>query len=126
MASSKIASLEAQVLSEYAAVATNLDQVRLVSPRRLPSPFLSTDHPSHKQMAIAIQKLSAVQPHLLNQVRPLERKLGLVLTLFKGPFLRRVFWGQLPRLLTRVSFSRAASVWALLVQREENQDEGYR
>ncbi|GAA6020893.1 hypothetical protein JCM10207_003180 [Rhodosporidiobolus poonsookiae] len=69
-----IARLEGQVLAQYGTVAHNLDDV-----------------------AAAIQRLSATQPQVLVELRPLERKLGLILTLFK------------------------ASVWSLLRQREDQQ-----
>ncbi|GAA6043795.1 hypothetical protein JCM8097_007712 [Rhodosporidiobolus ruineniae] len=69
-----IARLEQQTLDEYAQVANNLDDVTAV-----------------------VQRLASAQPHLLQELRPLERKLGLVLTLFK------------------------ASVWSLLRQREDQQ-----
>ncbi|GAA5881714.1 hypothetical protein JCM5296_006250 [Sporobolomyces johnsonii] len=69
-----IARLEAQVLDQYSLTARNLDDI-----------------------ATVVQRLSAVQPALLAELRPLERKLGLILTLFK------------------------ASVWSLLRQREEQQ-----
>ncbi|BGP15618.1 hypothetical protein JCM10213_004138 [Rhodosporidiobolus nylandii] len=80
-ASEVIARLEQQVLDEYALTAQHLDDVTA-----------STQH------------LAAVQPQLLAELRPLERKLGLILTLFK------------------------ASVWSLLRQREEQQlnEEEYR
>ncbi|KAK4053391.1 hypothetical protein OIV83_001555 [Microbotryomycetes sp. JL201] len=70
-----IARLESQVLHEYAQVSSNLEQIAAVT-----------------------QSLSGAQPHLLNEVRPLERKLGLVLTLFK------------------------ASVWSLIRKREDEQE----
>ncbi|SCV67582.1 BQ2448_5193 [Microbotryum intermedium] len=76
-----IARLEAQVLREYSNVSRNLEE-----------------------MSTAVQRLSSMQPHILNQVRPLERKLGLVLTLFKGT-------------------SRTRAVWALLVKRDEEEGE---
>ncbi|GAA6062822.1 hypothetical protein JCM10212_002460 [Sporobolomyces blumeae] len=66
--------LEQQVLDEYASIARNLDE-----------------------MSSVVQRLAAVQPHLLSDLRPLERKLGLVFTLFK------------------------ASVWSILRQREDQQ-----
>ncbi|GAA5964381.1 hypothetical protein JCM3765_006396 [Sporobolomyces pararoseus] len=69
-----ITKLEQQVLDEYSLVARNLDE-----------------------MAAVVQRLSAVQPQLLAELRPLERKLGLVFTLFK------------------------ASVWSILRQREDQQ-----
>ncbi|GAA5940072.1 Dad3p [Sporobolomyces koalae] len=69
-----IAQLERQVLDEYSLVARNLDE-----------------------MSTVVQRLAAVQPHLLSELRPLERKLGLVFTLFK------------------------ASVWSILRQREDQQ-----
>ncbi|GAA5840177.1 hypothetical protein JCM3766R1_004119 [Sporobolomyces carnicolor] len=69
-----ITKLEQEVLDEYALVSRNLDE-----------------------MSAVVQRLSTVQPHLLNELRPLERKLGLVFTLFK------------------------ASVWSILRQREEQQ-----
>ncbi|BGP55129.1 hypothetical protein JCM8202_001948 [Rhodotorula sphaerocarpa] len=64
--------LEAQVLDQYRLTARNLDEI-----------------------ATVVQRVSAVQPQLLAELRPLERKLGLVLTLFK------------------------ASVWSLLRQRDQ-------
>ncbi|KDE04518.1 hypothetical protein MVLG_05084 [Microbotryum lychnidis-dioicae p1A1 Lamole] len=67
-----VARLEDQVLKEYSNVSHNLDE-----------------------MSTVLQRLSSMQPYILNQFRPLERKLGLVLTLFKG------------------------AVWALLVKRDE-------
>ncbi|GAA5884148.1 hypothetical protein JCM16303_005940 [Sporobolomyces ruberrimus] len=69
-----ITKLEQQVLDEYSSIARNLDE-----------------------MSTAVQRLSAVQPHLLADLRPLERKLGLVFTLFK------------------------ASVWSILRQREDQE-----
>ncbi|GAA5930497.1 hypothetical protein JCM21900_006731 [Sporobolomyces salmonicolor] len=69
-----IARLEAQVLGQYSLTARTLDDI-----------------------ATVVQRLSAVQPALLAELRPLERKLGLILTLFK------------------------ASVWSLLRQREEQE-----
>lgn len=53
--------VESEVLAEYAAMAEHL-----------------------AQLAHHAQVLSNTQPVLLAQLRPLERKLGLVLTLFKG------------------------------------------
>ncbi|GAA6021644.1 hypothetical protein JCM11491_001250 [Sporobolomyces phaffii] len=67
-----ITKLEHQVLDEYSLISRNLDELSTV-----------------------VQRLSAVQPHLLGELRPLERKLGLVFTLFK------------------------ASVWSILRQRED-------
>ncbi|GAA96044.1 uncharacterized protein L969DRAFT_90276 [Mixia osmundae IAM 14324] len=52
---------EAQVLNEYARMAANLDK-----------------------LATLASSLASTQPALLNHLRPLERKLGLVLTLFKA------------------------------------------
>ncbi|GAA5917393.1 hypothetical protein JCM6882_000843 [Rhodosporidiobolus microsporus] len=69
-----IARLERQVLGEYAATARNLDDI-----------------------TATVQRLSSAQPQVLAELRPLERKLGLILTLFK------------------------ASVWSLLRQREDQQ-----
>ena len=73
-------------------------------------------------MASSAQQLSNAQPFLLDKLRPLERKMGLVLTLFKGQFnlIRRVI-----SLIFRfvVFSSRVASMWAVLVQREEQQEE---
>ncbi|BGO91192.1 hypothetical protein NBRC10512_001226 [Rhodotorula toruloides] len=66
--------LQQQVLDEYKLTARNLDDV-----------------------AAIVQRLSSAQPHLLSELRPLEQKLGLILTLFK------------------------ASVWSLLRQREDQQ-----
>ncbi|KAM0787471.1 hypothetical protein ACM66B_003547 [Microbotryomycetes sp. NB124-2] len=70
-----VAKLESQVLHEYAQLSSHLEQI-----------------------ATVMQSLSSAQPHLLNEVRPLERKLGLVLTLYK------------------------ASVWSLIRKREDEQD----
>ncbi|GAA5914677.1 hypothetical protein JCM8208_000410 [Rhodotorula glutinis] len=64
--------LELQVLQEYSATARNLDEI-----------------------AAVVQRLSSAQPQILSELRPLERKLGLILTLFK------------------------ASVWSVLRQRED-------
>ncbi|GAA5855890.1 hypothetical protein JCM9279_001159 [Rhodotorula babjevae] len=64
--------LELQVLQEYTATARNLDDI-----------------------AAVLVRLSAAQPQILSELRPLERKLGLILTLFK------------------------ASVWSVLRQRED-------
>ncbi|GAA5966426.1 hypothetical protein JCM8115_002874 [Rhodotorula mucilaginosa] len=64
--------LEQQVLDQYRLTARNLDEI-----------------------AAVVQRVSAVQPQLLAELRPLEHKLGLILTLFK------------------------ASVWALLRQRDQ-------
>ncbi|SGY16940.1 BQ5605_C012g07036 [Microbotryum silenes-dioicae] len=58
-----VARLEDQVLKEYSNVSHNLDE-----------------------MSTVLQRLSSMQPYILNQFRPLERKLGLVLTLFKGTY----------------------------------------
>ncbi|GAA5904320.1 Dad3p [Sporobolomyces salmoneus] len=69
-----ITKLEQQVLDEYALISRNLDE-----------------------MSAVVQRLSAVQPHLLAELRPLERKIGLVFTLLK------------------------ASVWSILRQREDQQ-----
>ncbi|BGP39665.1 hypothetical protein JCM10450v2_003635 [Rhodotorula kratochvilovae] len=66
--------LEHQVLQEYALTARNLDDI-----------------------AAVVQRLASVQPQILSELRPLERKLGLILTLFK------------------------ASVWSLLRQREDQE-----
>ncbi|GAA6055093.1 hypothetical protein JCM3770_001793 [Rhodotorula araucariae] len=66
--------LEHQVLQEYALTARNLDDI-----------------------AAVVQRLAAAQPQILTELRPLERKLGLILTLFK------------------------ASVWSLLRQREDQE-----
>ncbi|GAA5855322.1 hypothetical protein JCM8547_009034 [Rhodosporidiobolus lusitaniae] len=71
-ASEVIHRLEQQVLDEYAHLAHNFDEINSV-----------------------VQRLSGLQPHLLAELRPLERKLGLIYTLYK------------------------ASVWSLLRQREE-------
>ncbi|GAA6001002.1 Dad3p [Rhodotorula paludigena] len=73
-ASERIHRLEQQVLHEYASTARSLDDI-----------------------ATVVQRLSAAQPQILAELRPLERKLGLILTLFK------------------------ASVWSLLRQREDQQ-----
>jgi len=70
--------LESQVLHEYRLMASNLDV-----------------------MAKLTTKLSAAQPAVLEQLRPLERKMGLVLTLYQ------------------------ASIWAVLVQREEEDEARY-
>ncbi|POY74213.1 hypothetical protein BMF94_2651 [Rhodotorula taiwanensis] len=70
------ARLESQVLDEYKRTARDLNDI-----------------------ATIVQRLSGIQPQLLAELRPLERKLGLVLTLFK------------------------ASVWALLRERELVPDE---
>jgi hypothetical protein len=93
-----MAKMESQVLAEYAAVAANLDHVSPLccGPRCTPlgnAPKLPSGYPSHSradmirkgtQIASTTHKLASIQPHLLNELRPLERKLGLVLTLFKG------------------------------------------
>ncbi|KAM0752562.1 hypothetical protein T439DRAFT_323199 [Meredithblackwellia eburnea MCA 4105] len=50
-------------------------------------------------MAKLATKLSSTQPEILEQLRPLEMKMGLVLTLFQ------------------------ASVWSILVQREEEEEQ---
>ncbi|SCZ93760.1 BZ3500_MvSof-1268-A1-R1_Chr6-3g08867 [Microbotryum saponariae] len=78
-----VARLEDQVLKEYSNVSHNLDE-----------------------MSTVLQRLSSMQPYMLNQLRPLERKLGLVLTLFKG---------TCPTSLVH----RSRAVWALLVKRDE-------
>ncbi len=52
--------------------------------QRNQSKLTSLDDP---QIASTTHKLASIQPHLLNELRPLERKLGLVLTLFKGKYL---------------------------------------
>lgn len=72
-----IGEYEAQVLAEYALMAQHLEQI-----------------------AMQTQRLSDAQPHLLELMRPLERKMGRVFTLFK------------------------ASMWAVLVNRENQQQEG--
>ncbi|KAL8279979.1 hypothetical protein RQP46_007560 [Phenoliferia psychrophenolica] len=68
--------LQSEVLSEYARMASNLDT-----------------------MSKLAQQLASAQPPILEQLRPLERKMGLVLTLYQ------------------------ASVWAILVQRQEQDDD---
>lgn len=73
-------------------------------------------------MSTVVQRLSSVQPHLLSELRPLERKLGLVFTLFKGKFpLFSVFspFSSHARRLTL--FLITASVWSILRQREDQQ-----
>ncbi|KAI5481925.1 hypothetical protein MNV49_000202 [Pseudohyphozyma bogoriensis] len=67
--------LESQVLHEYSRLSSNLDS-----------------------LARLTAKLSTAQPALLEQLRPLERKLGMVLTLYQ------------------------ASIWAILVQREGEEE----
>lgn len=68
-----------------------------------------------------MQRLAAAQPQILSELRPLERKLGLILTLFKGasPPL------SLSRCRTRSPWvprhATTASVWSLLRQREDQQ-----
>lgn len=70
--------IEKEVLAEYARLASNIDKVR---PRALlPSNLVE----SFAQLADVAQELSLAQPALLEQLRPLERKLGLVFTLFKA------------------------------------------
>jgi hypothetical protein len=72
---------------------------------------------SDGQIATTVQRLSAVQPHLLAELRPLERKMGLILTLFKGLF-------SFVSLFRRVQLTKrdgTASVWSLLRQREDQQ-----
>jgi len=80
-----ITKLEQQVLDEYSLIARNLDEV---SPLFLPLFFATSFHSTRDsvspQMSTVVQRLSSVQPHLLSELRPLERKLGLVFTLFKG------------------------------------------
>lgn len=68
-------------------------------------------------MAKLSQKLAGSQPYILEQLRPLERKMGLVLTLYQGAVDCAVS-GR--RALMR---GWAASVWAILVQRQEQEDE---
>lgn len=101
-----ITKLEQQVLDEYSSIARNLDEVSLsvssflrdfMRPRtRLTRLGFSLA----AKMSTAVQRLSAVQPHLLADLRPLERKLGLVFTLFKGMFT-----------LSRASFERVAEAF---------------
>ncbi|TNY19594.1 hypothetical protein DMC30DRAFT_417727 [Rhodotorula diobovata] len=75
--------LEHQVLHEYSITARNLDAIAQV-----------------------VQRLAAAQPQILSELRPLERKLGLILTLFKG---------------ASPPLSLSPSVWSLLRQREDQQ-----
>ncbi|MBZ6370982.1 MAG: hypothetical protein LBE44_03560 [Microbacterium hominis] len=80
--------LEQQVLDQYRLTARNLDEVR----RTLPRSTLQTAAQRREtdgrrlsvQIAAVVQRVSAVQPQLLAELRPLEHKLGLILTLFKG------------------------------------------
>ena len=53
-------------------------------------------------MSTVVQRLSSVQPHLLSELRPLERKLGLVFTLFKGEFPLFIVFSS--RINSRYSF----------------------
>ncbi|KAJ8294884.1 DASH complex subunit DAD3 [Rhodotorula toruloides] len=92
--------LQQQVLDEYKLTARNLDDVS-----RLALPLAQLAQQRDRwltllalvQVAAIVQRLSSAQPHLLSELRPLEQKLGLILTLFK------------------------ASVWSLLRQREDQQ-----
>lgn len=93
-----MAKMESQVLAEYAAVAANLDHVSpLCCPCQMhaagqrakalqgqPHEVSANTICRGLQIASTTHKLASIQPHLLNELRPLERKLGLVLTLFKG------------------------------------------
>lgn len=102
-----ITKLEQQVLDEYSSIARNLDEVSLSVSSVSPRLYASSSNATHSlrfslaaQMSTAVQRLSAVQPHLLADLRPLERKLGLVFTLFKGMFT-----------LSRASFERVAQAF---------------
>lgn len=84
-ASALISRTELAVLEEYRRTAQNLDEVRFGSfaqHRNRPSETRVED--LAVQIAVVVQRLSAVQPQLLAELRPLEHKLGLILTLFKG------------------------------------------
>lgn len=115
--------LEQQVLDQYRLTARNLDEVRLHPPsfnsRRARSDARLTPCPPSVQIATVVQRVSAVQPQLLAELRPLEHKLGLILTLFKGKQTKVPFsWRCLCRRLTMFP-TLAASVWALLRQRDQ-------
>ncbi|CEQ40316.1 SPOSA6832_01925 [Sporobolomyces salmonicolor] len=108
-----IARLEAQVLGQYSLTARTLDDASpslAPSPRRVPA----LTRRDSVQIATVVQRLSAVQPALLAELRPLERKLGLILTLFKGEF-------SLPQHRIAPSSRADSSVWSLLRQREEQE-----
>jgi hypothetical protein len=75
---------EREVLAEYSRMASLLDKVKkkpsLLFPPSTPADFIKRN----KQVANTTQRLSLAQPIILENLRPLERKMGLVLTLFKG------------------------------------------
>ncbi|KAH9456049.1 hypothetical protein Pst134EB_012264 [Puccinia striiformis f. sp. tritici] len=75
--------LEVEVLDEYARMVDLLDQT-------LPLISLQISNSAHE--------LSTLPPYLLENMLPLERKMGLVLTLFK------------------------ASVWSVLVQKQRESE----
>lgn len=72
---------EQEVLDEYSRLAGNLDKVGPAgvwqSRHRLTSNW-------RYQLADITTELSQLQPEILAQLRPLETRLGLVLTLFKA------------------------------------------
>jgi DASH complex subunit DAD3 len=70
--------VEKEVLAEYARLIGNIDKVRF---RR---GIALRKAETRRQLADLAQELSLMQPALLEQLRPLERKLGLVFTLFKA------------------------------------------
>jgi DASH complex subunit DAD3 len=95
--------LEAEVLDEYARMVELLDRV---CPSLIPTNHSTTgeklmlkimnDVPI--QMSDSAHELSTLPPYLLEGLLPLERKMGLVLTLFK------------------------ASVWSVLVQKQRESE----
>jgi hypothetical protein len=113
-----ITRLEQQVLDEYASIARNLDEVSFsfLATRS----FNATNFLSFSlQMTAAVQRLSAVQPHLLAELRPLERKFGLVLTLFHGKF-HSSFCLLLPNTVPDAIWRRAAaSVFSVYTERRQ-------
>lgn len=84
MSTANAVQLQHEVLAEYARMAHNLDAV-CPRPPRLSRAAPLTLPRGPLQMAKLSQKLAGAQPYILEQLRPLERKMGLVLTLYQGP-----------------------------------------
>ena len=77
--SSKCSQLEAEVLGEYARLADNIERV---------GESLHGEHEYYtdnvcSQLTAITNELASLQPDLLERITPLERKLGMVMTLFK-------------------------------------------
>lgn len=81
VASENLSALEAQVLGEYARMANNLKRVsaRLDAMRGHTLRVLTL----YDQLAAVADQLAATQPEIMKALVPLEKKLGLTLTLFK-------------------------------------------